>query len=131
MYCLVRHRLWSHPRGDLIEASSPGYDERLPDFNNHLVVALSTVAGPHQGASGGAVTFPASISESVRGGVKDSTLLQREHRDGKLFLCQASATSFATPATNSGSPKRRKFGPHVPHQSDSAGTSAGRTNDEI
>jgi hypothetical protein len=50
---------------------SPGH---LPDFNNPLVVALGTVASPQQGAAGGSVTFPVSISEFVRGSasVKDS-----------------------------------------------------------
>jgi hypothetical protein len=54
--------------------ASDGYDECPPDFCRPLVFALGTVAAGHDGPAGGAVTFPVTVSDYVRGAVKEMTI---------------------------------------------------------
>lgn len=48
------------------------YDDMLPDFCNPLVLAMGSVAEPPINRAGGALTFPITVTEFVRGGMKES-----------------------------------------------------------
>jgi hypothetical protein len=56
------------------DPTSDGYDERPPDFCRPLIFALGTVGAGHDGPAGGAVMFPVTVSDYVRGSVKEMTI---------------------------------------------------------
>ena len=56
------------------DPSSDEYNSHIPDFLRPIVVGLGVVAAGPDALPGGAVTFPVTVSDYVRGGVKESTV---------------------------------------------------------
>ena len=50
------------------------YDARLIDFEMPLVFALGTVGTVPDGVSGGVITFPVTVTDFVRGSVRETVL---------------------------------------------------------
>ncbi|KAF8473660.1 hypothetical protein DFH94DRAFT_695668 [Russula ochroleuca] len=59
------------------DPSNDNYDDMLPDFCHPLVLTMGVVSSAPDGGSGGPVTFPVSVSEYIRGAMKDSTIIGR------------------------------------------------------
>jgi hypothetical protein len=56
------------------DPSSIDYNAHIPDFERPIVIGLGIVSAGPDGPPGGAVTFPVTVSDYVRGGVKESTV---------------------------------------------------------
>ena len=53
---------------------SPDYTSHVPDFERPMVFGLGVVTAGPDGPPSGAVTFPVTVSNYVRGGMKESTV---------------------------------------------------------
>jgi hypothetical protein len=71
------------------DPSNDNYDDMLPDFCHPLVLTMGVVSSAPDGGSGGPVTFPVSVSEYIRGAMKDSTIM--------FVFCRVSFVSFLIP----------------------------------
>ena len=56
------------------DPADPEYDERVIDFEMPLVFALGIVRADHDGTAGGVITFPVTVTDFVRGSIRETVL---------------------------------------------------------
>ena len=56
------------------DPSEDSYDDHLPDFAHPLVFGLGTVTAAVDNLPDGRISFPVSLSDYVRGTLKESTI---------------------------------------------------------